>query len=290
MTFNSKIILGTLLIAILFVACTKEQVPAGLILNQTISFTDTTYTISQTPAAQEKVIFFEEATGVHCLNCPAGAAALQALKVANPNRILSAAVYSKFLNEFQSPAKYNFNSQDAQDLVEFLGGDPSKPFAAIDRINNGSGYFYDRNDWSTMVADLLTKSTPLNIDLSVTSFTEYYNLNAKITFTENIKQDLAISIFLIEDSVKDLQYFPSSVIDTNYIHNHILRKIVTPLTGISFLQEASTKYKGMVLERRFTNIRIPNTIIDKKHCKLVCFVNKVGTSKEIIHVQEIDLP
>ena len=92
MTFNPKIILGTLLIAILFFACIKEQKPAGIILSPTITFTDSIYTAIQIPSAQARVVLVEEATGVHCVNCPAGAAMLRGIKAAYPNRILSAAV------------------------------------------------------------------------------------------------------------------------------------------------------------------------------------------------------
>jgi hypothetical protein len=72
-----KISLGLSLLMMGAIACVKEQIPAGLILAPTVSFSDTTYTITTIPAAQERVIFVEEATGVHCVNCPAGAAELK---------------------------------------------------------------------------------------------------------------------------------------------------------------------------------------------------------------------
>lgn len=295
MKIQQKILIGISALSMFAYACVKEQTPAGLILNETVSFTDTTYTITQIPAAQTRVIFVEEATGVHCTNCPAGAALLKTIKNANPNRIISTAVYSPFLNNFQPPAKYNFNTQDALDLVNFLGGgDPSKPSAAINRIstannqaNTGNAYFYNSSDWNTTISSLLSQSTPLNLDLEVFTSGDNYKLKSKVTFTDTITADLAYSVFLIEDDVIDIQDSTGAEIE-EYEHMHVLRKIVTPLAGSIFLENTPTKTKGTVFERTF-DIVIPTNVINKNNCKIICIVNKVGASKEVLHAEEIDL-
>ncbi len=283
--------------ALLFAsACIKEQTPAGLILNATVSFTDTTYTVTPVPAPQDRIIFFEEATGVHCTNCPDGAAELKILKANNPNRILSTAVYSPFLNEFSPPAKYNFNSQEALDLVTFLGNsDPSKPSAAINRTtaannqgNTGNSFFYGKSDWATTVAAMLPQTTPININLEVFANGADYRLKSKVTFTDTITADLAFSVFLIENDVIDLQYSNAGEID-DYEHMHVLRKIITPLAGSSFLTGTPTKGKGVVFERTF-DVVLPGSVINKSNCHLICVVNKVGASKEVLQASEIHLP
>lgn len=291
-----KVILGLGLLMMGSMACVKEQIPAGLILAPTVSFSDTTYTITSIPAAQAKVIFVEEATGVHCVNCPAGAAELKSIKLANPNRILSTAVYSPFLNNFQPPAKYNFNSQDALDLVNFLGnGDPSKPSAAINRTNSaanqastGNAYFYGKSVWNTTIQGMLTQTTPVNLDLEVFVNGNDYRLKSKATFTDTITADLGYSVFLIEDDVIDLQDSIGKAID-EYEHMHVLRKIVTPLAGSAFLSSTPTKQKGTVFERTF-DIVIPPNVVNKNNCHLICIINKIGASKEVLHASEIHLP
>ena len=290
---NKIYIISTFLLTIIaFACCRKEQIPAGLILTKTITFTDSTYSTAQLPAAQPRVIFVEEATGVHCVNCPAGAALLKSLKVANPNRILSAAIYSPFLNNFTPPSKYDFNSQDALDLVTFLGnGDPSKPSAAINRktdANNQNNTFYDRNDWSATIATFLNTSTPVNINMSAEFVNNAYKVKAITTFTENITSDLAYSLFVLEDGVVDVQDSTGVEIE-DYEHEHILRKILTPIAGLTFLETTPTKLKGTVLERTFY-FEIPNNILNKTNAKVLCFVHKVGSNKEVLQVAEIGLP
>lgn len=277
-------------------ACVKEQTPAGLILVNTVSFTDTTYTVSPIPTAQERIIFVEEATGVHCTNCPAGAKELKNIKDAHPGKIISSAVYSPFLNGYALPAKYDFNTQDALDLVNYLGnGDPSKPAAAINRLSDpgnmaksGNIYFYDKSDWAVTINGLLTKKTPLNIDLQIFTANNDYKLKATVTFTDTITADLAFSVFLLEDEIIDLQDSTGKVIE-DYEHNHVLRKIITPVSGSTFLSGVAQKTAGLAFSRTF-DIVIPDKVLDRKNCKLVCVINKVGSSKEVLHAAEIELP
>jgi hypothetical protein len=293
---KNKFILFTALALWALSSCTKEQVPSGLILKDQKNTKDSTYVISTIPASQSKHILVEEATGVHCSNCPLGAKILRDLKIQYPNKILSVAVYSQFLNDFQAPSKYDFNSTDAMDLVMFIEGkDPSKPYAAIDRLNTGSAdfnYFFKLNNWASKIDELLVKTTPLNIELTSTPTinTNEYLISTKTIFTEDWSGDLAMSIYLIEDHVKDYQ--DSSVVKIpDYEHNHILRKIITPVPGSTFKDATTTKEKGRVYEKfvTFTIPTIPTTTIKKENCHIIAFVHKTGTDKEIIHAQEIEL-
>ncbi len=297
-----KLQISAIVIAMaILTGCIKEQVPTGLILLDELNTTDTTYMISSIPAAQEKKIFVEEATGVRCANCPTGADILRNLKATHPDKIVSASIYSPFLNYFQPPSQYDFNNSDDSTLVFFLNNaDPSKPNAAIDRLETGgaSKYFFDKSQWAAIVTGILTKKTPLNIDLAATSTgsMDEFLVSAKITFTDTITADLGISLYLIEDHVNDYQD-SLSVAVLNYEHNHILRKIITPISGSSFLGSIPTKEKGRVFEK-FTTFTLPplailgtspTGIVNKANLKLICFVHRTGSTKEVIHVEEIDL-
>lgn len=288
-----KILSILAIVSLVWTSCLKEQMPSGLNLEDLIQTVDTTYLISSIPTAQTKHILMEEPTGVRCPNCPDGAELMHDLKLANPGRIISVSVYSPFLNDSVPPAKYNFNTTDAEELVNFLGGDPSKPTASIDRIPTGYvtppiPYFFSKADWASKVASTLTKTTPLNLELNVLpNGTDYY-LKSKVTFTDTMSASLVMSVYIIEDSVIDLQEFPASVIDLNYVHNHVLRKMVTPVSGSNFLDTIPTKEKGRVFERTFS-ITLPTNIVNAAHVKLICFVHKTGASKEVIQVEEVDL-
>ena len=295
--------LMALALVLVAISCTKEQVPAGLILHDEINATDTTYMVSSIPAAQLKQIFVEEATGVHCANCPTGAYNLKNLKNSNPGRILSASVYSPFLNYFQSPSQYDFNSSDDSSIVFYLnGGDPSKPAATIDRLETGvstSPLFFDQSNWVNIVNGELSKTTPVNIELSATATAnvDEFRVKSKITFTDTLTADLNLSLYLIEDHVIDYQDSLGIQV-LNYEHNEILRKIITPIPGSSFLSSIATKEKGRVFEKYITftlpaSVNLPAVrtgIVNKANLKLICFVHKTGSSKEVLQAAEIDLP
>jgi len=297
---NIRISIIILVVASL-AGCNKEQIPSGLLLQDELNTTDTTYMTSNIPSPQTKKIFVEEATGVRCANCPSGADILRNLKLNYPDKIISASIYSPFLNYFQPPAQYDFNNSDDSALVFFLNSsDPNKPQATIDRLETGGTpkYFFDKTLWNATIAGIISKTTPLNIDLSATPTgnTDEFLITSKITFTDTITADLGISIYLIEDHVIDYQDSMANEV-LNYEHNHILRKIITPISGSSFLGTTTTKEKGRVFEK-FTTFTLPamaiigtspRGIVNKSNLKLICFVHKTGLSKEVIHVEEIDL-
>jgi hypothetical protein len=283
------------LLSIAYMACTKEQMPSGLNLYDTINTKDTSYVISVTPSPQTKHILMEEATGVRCPNCPAGSELVHTLQGQYTNRIYAVSVYSAFLNQFYPPALYNFNSTDADTLVTFLGSTATgtmKPSAVIDRVPTnyaaGEPYFFNKEDWASIIASRITMTTPLNLELDVLPNGSDYYLKSKVTFTDTISVNLAMSVYVLEDSVIDLQEFPSSVVKSDYVHNHILRKLVTPVSGSTFLGNIPTKEKGRVFERTF-EITLPSNVLNKNHVKLLCFVHKTGASKEVLQVEEIDL-
>jgi hypothetical protein len=291
-TMNPKQVRNIFALAVVVMAgCVKEVPPPGLVLDEGIETKDTTYITAAIPAAQTKNVLFEEASGVHCTNCPDGAELLAQLKVDNPNRILSATVYSPFLNEFKPPqTKHDFNTQDAEDLVDFLGSEPPKPSSTIDRLLTGNSiipYFFNKEDWPAKVNELLIKTTPLNIDLQSLKDGENYVLKSKITFTDTITAELAISVYLIEDGIIDYQLDNGVDVD-DYEHNHVLVDILTPLSGSVFLNDVAQKEKGRVFERSFI-YQLPSNVVNKANCHLLCFVHKTGGIKEVLHVEEVHL-
>lgn len=284
----------SLLLALAFLSsCFKEQIPSGLLLTDVKNTSDSTYITGTIPAAQTKKILFEEATGVHCSNCPGGAKILRDLKTAYPGKILSIAIYSEFLNYFQAPSKYDFNSADAMTLVNFIEGkDPSKPASCIDRLPTGDPnypYFFKKDDWAAKVSAIKDKTTPLNLEMSVspTGTTDEYRVKSTVTFTQAWTGDIAMTLCLIEDHVIDYQ--DSDVVKIpNYEHNHVLRKLITPVSGSTFKNAVPAKEAGRVYEK-FITFTLPTNILDKTNCHLVGYIHKTGSEKEIIHAQEIEL-
>lgn len=274
-------------------SCFKEQIPSGLLLTDAKNTADSTYITGTIPAAQTKHILFEEATGVKCANCPDGAKVLRDLKIQYPGKILSISIYSEFLNNFQAPAKYDFNTPDAMELVNFIEGkDPQKPTSCINRLVTGDPslvYFFKLSDWTGKVAAIKDETTPLNLSLEVspTGTVDEYLVKTTTTFTQAWSGDIALTLCLLEDHVLDYQ--DSGFVKLpNYEHNHILRKLITPVAGSPFKNATTAKEQGRVYEK-FIKFTLPANVLNKANCQVIAYVHRTGGSKEVIHAQEVHL-
>jgi hypothetical protein len=305
-----KIMFFTFCLFNVFVAC-KEQTPSGLILTQTIS-KDTTYISSIIEAPQLKNVFIEELTGAKCVNCPEGTVILRNLVAQHQGRVFLSAIHSGFLTSPPTNAKYDFRNADADALRSFFNeGDPSKPSASFDRVLATSGgsvgkAFIEKGatggDWLSVLPARLAKPTPVNIHLSSSydATANQVNIKVKLAFTEDLNEKLALSLFVLENGRRDEQEGKdpntgSPKVIEDYEFEHVLKKLITPAAGDLILDSVLKKEKGRIVERVISfkpdvfnaASNINGLILDS--CVIVGAVHKTGTSKEIIHVEEIKL-
>lgn len=286
----------------LFLQSCKEQIPNGLNLNSLIS-KDTTYVTSVFETPQQKKVLIEELTGASCTNCPAGTKQLREFDSLNPGRIVITALHSGFLTEPPAGALYDFRNPDADALKLFFNeGDPGKPSATFDRIPATSGtsagkYFILRGqtgtDWTTTLPALLAKTTPVNIHLesAYNGTTGNVEVKIKLAFTADVTDQLAVSLFVLENGRVDIQEDKDLGEIEDYHFSHIFRKLITPTSGELILDSLSTKVKGRVLEK--TLVFQPSTSgingWNLDSCMIVGAVHRTGTSKEVLHVEEVKL-
>ncbi|HMN33409.1 MAG: Omp28-related outer membrane protein [Chitinophagaceae bacterium] len=284
----------------IFLAACNEQTPKGLVLNPLIS-TDTTYVINTIEAAQTKKVLIEELTGVRCPNCPQGTTMLNSFINQNPDRIIVAAIHSGFLTEPLQNSIYDFRNADADALrLSFPDGDPPKPSAAFDRMKieggaNDGKYFVVKgagSDWQNALTSRLSKQTPVNIHLNsnynVTD--NKVNIHVKLHFTDVVNEKLALTLYILENGKVDVQDSSSYELH-DYEFNHVLVKSITAPVGEPILDTLSSIEKGRVLEKytSFEPLIIGTNAWNIDKCMIVAIVHKTGTSKEVIHVEEVPL-
>lgn len=286
---------------LIMMASCKEQLPSGLNLTDT-GAKDTTYVSApETPAP--KVVVIEELTGASCTNCPTGTTMLKGFIDQYPNRIVATALHSGFLTDKPFGALYYFPNADADALRLFFNeGDPGKPGAAFDRVpavggNSDGKYFINHAgtgaDWITALNARLAKASPVNITLTsvLNPLTQKVDVKTRIAFTSAFSEPLALTLYVLEDSIKDIQLDKNLGAIQNYTFNHVFRKLVTPVSGEMVLDSLSTKEAGRVLERNISFV--PNTTGDQAwnldHCHIVGILHKTGSSKEVIQATETHL-
>lgn len=293
--------LSIALMAFTWVAC-KEQTPTGLNLTDS-GAKDTTYVTAQPETPQTKKVLIEELTGSSCTNCPTGTTMLKGFMTQYPGRIVATALHSGFLTDKPVGAIYYFPNDDADQLRLFFNeGDPGKPSAAFDRVkaiggNSDGKYFIGHGgtgaDWITALNDRLSKTTPVNLHItsSFNTTTQKIDVKTTIAFTQAFNEPLSLTLYVIEDSIVDVQLDKTLGAIPDYTFNHVFRKLVTPVGGEAVLDSIANKTAGRVLVRNISFA--PNVSGDQvwnlDHCHIVGILHKTGSSKEVLHVEEVDL-
>lgn len=259
---------------------------------------DSAYTATpETP--QTKKILAEEFTGVSCPPCPAGHAAMRTIKSSLNNNlvvigyhIFNYAQANPVEKDGQMLSKQDFRTQDATDVANsILGGLGGMPEATFDRTYVDGKHLAARTKWASAAnaRAAASSTTPVNIHITnaLDATTGEAIIKVKLAYTATVDFKQTITVAIVEDSVIDAQKYEEDIIK-DYVHEHVLRDIVTPVGGVQVPAKVDPKVGGKVYERTF------KATIDPKwhteHCKVVVFVaNDETANREVVHAAEVDL-
>ncbi len=280
------IVFGTILIALS--GC--EEIPPPIDFSEG---RDTTFVQSNIPSPQIKNVLIEDFTGVKCNACPNAHDAIKAIQLANPGRVvaISLHIFGTVLAFPYTgiPGYQDFRTNTGTDLYSTLntGSLPGIPAGATDRtLFVGQSGLLNNNpsSWSSFVGQQLVKSTPINIELDnqYDASTRELIMTAKAILTKGLPSDtIFFSVAITESEIVNPQKMPSLETDTFYIHNHVLRQMLTPDNG----SQLQGNYEpGRVFQKGFTVQLPPLWNADK--CKVIAFVHKSGNIKEVWQVVE----
>lgn len=251
---------------------------------------DTTYVSSQTQTPDDKKVLIEDFTGVHCPNCPKAAIELEKLQSFYPGKIVAMSLHPEGINFTEPfPGRSDFRTEAATHIYEMLGKSIGLPAGAIDRIHfSGETYtLFNYPKWAVHVDDQLKKQPPLNIHLYANynaDSSDYAHVFVSIHYTEDVSDSHYVSIALTESNIIDWQIGSFSIIDSNYVHKHILRKMLTAYNG-DFLMSQPEKGRTFVKEFKVKM----NELWDPDNCSFVAFVHRRSYDFEVIQAEEIHL-
>lgn len=280
-----KLPLLIIAIALLFASCKEDHILVSMHNSQS---KDTTYILSSVPSAQQHNVLVEDFTGVQCPNCPAGHELLVSLDSINSGRILIMGLYVFGFPQANPNAgqRYNgFRSSVATDIgKKIYEGFISEPLIGIDRIQGGDQCtnhtgFGQQGAWSTNIASRL--AMPDSLNLSVSSSYDPASSSAtivtKVTYLFTTSQLQNLSIAIVEDSLDDLQEFPSP---KNVVMNRfdcVFRGFVTsPIYGDPIFDSIGTKVAGRVCQKVY-NYKLDSSLM-AKNCRIIAFVHGSGAN------------
>lgn len=283
--FSNRISIFTLsigLTAIIFSGCTE--------VGPEINFTETDYTTYlETPEApSDKVVLIEDFTGAACPNCPDGHIAVADAIAASPGKVIAIAEY----NYFADPLYIDqiFVTAEAYSLNDYLGPVTGWPAIFIDRRDFANdGYIAELpENVGTLTAGQVVTSSPVNIYIEnlFDAGTRLLTTKVKIKYTEMVSSINHISISLTESGIVAAQIDDNVGGEVpNYIHNHVLRKMLSFYTGDALPEE---NIAGRVYEFEYSYTLPEDWNAD--NMSVVAFVhNYEASNKDVLQAAEVDI-
>lgn len=182
------------------------------------------------PANVAKRVLIEDFTGQRCINCPNAALTIEQLQEDyGTDNVIAVGIYSGPFGKTPLGVPYSLTTDTGDNYFDYWGVQ-DQPSAMIDRHGVISTY----QTWSTLVRDAIQQEASLILDATCTydddSRTASIQVNASGVNDINGK----IQVWLIEDSITDVQLMPDGKPNQQYVHNHVFRTTVNGLWGDDF--------------------------------------------------------
>lgn len=237
---------------------------------------------------QERQVLIEEFTGVRCVNCPAGSAAIEDLLVIHGERLVAISIHA---GEFSNPypeSKYNFQTTYGDQIINYVGIPFGFPTAVVNRkkFEGNFGLQLGQGKWAGHIGEelLIPPKVKIGVTPDFDPVTRDLDIEVLMLVQEDIlEDDVRISLMITESGVKDYQLTPDGKQD-DYSHKHILRGMPTNFDG-NVIEE--TLVAGTQLTKNFTyNIPAEWSAED---CKVVAFVSLGGQIKDVLQAVQVPL-
>lgn len=235
---------------------------------------------------QQRQVLVEEFTGVRCVNCPAGAQAIAALRSIHGERLIPVSIHAGFFAQPYAESAENYANADGNAIQTYLGEPLGYPTAVINRqqFSGEASLQVGQGLWAGYVAEELTQAPRVKLAATHTYDPATRQVSGVLSFhpQENITEsDVRYTILLVQDHIQDYQLTPAGV-NAQYDHRHVFRAAVTSTSGT---QIGEALNQGQVVNKNFSYTLQPNWVAE--NCYLVLLAHLNGDSKEVLQAIEV---
>ena len=242
---------------------------------------------------QNRNVLIEEFTGRNCGYCPDGHRIANQIMANNPGRVWAVNIHAGSF----SPVTYpNMNTTDGTAIKNGfgIGGFPAG------HVNRSTAEDLGREQWESHTNTQLAQQAEVNVAGFVTlnHATRTAEITVEVYYTANSSQSTNyLTIMMLQDSILGSQsgnsYNPSQMLNGQYVHQHVLRDVVTSTWG----DEISPTTAGTLITKNYTyqipeSIGAPNGVnVDLNNILFLAFVTEKydGTpTRPILNVCEIE--
>ncbi len=235
---------------------------------------------------QKRQVIIEEFTGVRCVQCPAGSAAIQDLLGQHNERLVAVSIHAGGFAPPYAASLYDFRTDEGTQLINYLGQPFGFPSAVVNRklYSNQFDLQLDQGDWAGYIASELEIAPKVRINIEPEFNAGSRELKAKVTLyvDEAISDpDVHLSIMITESEIHDVQITPSGSVP-DYPHRHALRGMLTNYDGDRITETLSA---GAIIEKSFSFTMSAGW--KEENCEIVAFVSLAGTNKDVLQAHQV---
>ncbi|MBQ9587182.1 MAG: Omp28-related outer membrane protein [Bacteroidales bacterium] len=232
----------------------------------------------------------EKFTGVRCNNCPTADEQIATTLDNYAGKLIAISIHdsiSSFCNPY--PNSLDLRTAVGTSWSEGFGRTTSSPSPAalVNRMKKDGSYdiFYSFSSLSTYIDPIISQDAKVAIGVAAARNNGSLDVTVDLEFLESLSDKLTVTLAVIEDGLIATQLLPDGhTRDTAYVHNHILRGVVTDVWG------ADVDCTGAAGEKRvalFSTSNVnPEWNLD--NCHIVAFVSK-KENREVLNVAECEI-
>lgn len=238
--------------------------------------------------AVERKVLMEHFSTAQCPNCPAATQNLTTWTNSRPNVIWVTHHVGYYTDQF--------TISESNTMTQFYnaGGSTYAPAIMLDRTHiqstgePGPVFFPSASITPNLLDERL--ATPafvtLNMEGTLSEVGNYVNINITGEFITDINLgNLKLSVLVIENGLPGPQ---SGATTTPYIHNHVIRDMISATTGDAVFTSTTA---GSTFSKSYTYKLNDNWNPD--NCKIIAFVNNWDPSnvnnREVLNAEQIDV-
>lgn len=241
-----------------------------------------------TPATpQNKVVLLEDFTGAACVNCPDAHEAIAEAISEHPGQVVAIAEYNYFGDPLYLDQDFLTDEANALD-DDYLGPVAGHPASFIDRVDFGDdGYLAEPPaNIVSYTNDRLSEVPPCNIAVSKVfdAISRELTLTITIDYTSNVTLTNHLSVSLVESGIIAAQITDAGEV-ADYVHNHVLRKMLTYYSGDN-LPEENIAGRGYIFKYSYT---LPDNWNADNMSAVVFVHNFEADNKEVLQATEIEI-
>lgn len=218
-------------------------------------------------------------TGPKCSNCPMADVTLEAALATHGDRMTLIAVNHPSVQGLPYPNEPDLRTSHGTAWVQFYGitGIP----AALLNRNTASTFSSSMPSISGAIADAIAQQPTLALEVEAAAEGSSVTIDVNMQFLADIAEPLTLTLALTEDSLAYKQLLPDASVNPTYVHNHMLRDVVTDTWGTPI------EAQGRSGECRKATFRYApsNPDIKLENCHIVALVS-YKESRQIVNCAE----